>query len=58
MLTIQNDDAQIKDIYSRHANVLVFHFRGESFDFAKEMNSWGLESITALALDTRLNSNF
>jgi len=27
---------------------------GESFDFGKEMNSWGLESITALALDTRL----
>merc|ERR1719500_507985 len=28
--------------------------REDSLDFRKEMNSWGLESITALALDTRL----
>ena len=34
--------------------ICCFNSREEKLNFAKEMHSWGLESITALSLDTRL----
>ena len=38
--------------------ICCFNFREEKLNFAKEMHSWGLESITALALDTRLTNDY
>ena len=40
----------------KHCIILSSTFSEGNFDFVKAMHGWGLESITALALDTRLSS--